>query len=190
MAKGLWKYAWVAVAFLCISLTGIVRAQDQTDSLSADEIIQILQDNPQVLADSKAEIAQKAADRGYPISEDQISDQQVFDQISSNDDVRERFSQELIARGFGHQTQPTPPAPTTSGKPATTTTAKNAPTNTTSKTQPPDDSKKPPLPLTSNGSPYKDLSALDDLYGQSVMRQGKLERFGTSLFRNSANLQG
>ena len=196
MSKGFRKLLWVAIAFFCISLAGMAWAQQpaQQDSLSAEEIIDVLQNNPDVLADAKAEIAQKAQERGYDVSEDQITDQQLFDQIQTNEDVRARFSQELIGRGFGHQAQPTP-TPTTPAKPptpanknsntntATTNTSNNAPLDTS-------DTKKTPLPLSANGSPYKDLNALDDLYGQSLLKQGKLERFGASLFKNSASLQG
>jgi protein involved in polysaccharide export with SLBB domain len=201
MSKGLQKYLWVAIAFFFISLTGIVRAQDQqppTDSLSADEIVQILQDNPELLADAKNQIAQKANDNGYEITAEQINDQQVFDQIRTNDDVRARFSDELIARGFGHPAEPpTPTTQTTPSKPTpstTTPTAKNTTTNqppkTTGTNETSDTTTKPTLPLTANGSPYRDLSALNDLYGQATVRRGKLERFGASLFKNSAGLQG
>ena len=57
----------VALVVFCIVLTGKSFAQDA--DLSSDEIIQILQENPDVLAEAKAEIIDQLRDRGYNVSE-------------------------------------------------------------------------------------------------------------------------
>ncbi|MCU1219221.1 MAG: polysaccharide export protein, partial [Candidatus Angelobacter sp.] len=69
--------------------------------MSADEIIQILQENPDVLAEAKAEIANQLRDRGYNISEKDITDDRLFSQIRSDDRVRQLAANELAKRGIG-----------------------------------------------------------------------------------------
>ncbi len=73
----------------------------QDTQLSADEIIQILQNNPDVLANAKAEIVAQLRDRGYNVSEKDITDERLFGQIRSNDQVRQMASDYLVNAGFG-----------------------------------------------------------------------------------------
>jgi hypothetical protein len=88
-----------ALIVFCIVLTGKSFAQDA--DLSADEIIQILQENPDVLAEAKAEIVTQLRDRGYNVSERDITDDRLFSQIRSDDRVRQIAANELAKRGFG-----------------------------------------------------------------------------------------
>ena len=76
-----------ALLVFCIVLTGKSFAQEA--DLSAEEIIQILQQNPDVLADAKAEIVSQLRDRGYNVSERDITDDRLFSQIRSDDRVRQ-----------------------------------------------------------------------------------------------------
>ena len=89
----------LALVVFCIALKGNSFAQDA--DLSADEIIQILQENPDVLAEAKAEIVSQLRDRGYNISERDITDDRLFSQIRSDDRVRQLAANELAKRGFG-----------------------------------------------------------------------------------------
>src|ERR1044071_3844089 len=89
----------LALVIFCIVLTGKSFAQDS--ELSADEIIQILQENPDVLAEAKAEIVSQLRDRGYNVSENEITDERLFNQIRSDDRVRQLAANELAKRGFG-----------------------------------------------------------------------------------------
>jgi len=89
----------VVLVVFCIVLTGKSFAQDA--DLSADEIIQIFQENPDVLAEAKAEIVNQLRDRGYNVSENDISDDRLFSQIRSDDRVRQIAANELASRGFG-----------------------------------------------------------------------------------------
>jgi len=89
------------LAFFSIAFAGRAAAQDT--SLSADEIIQILQANPDVLAEAKAEIVAQLRDRGYNVTEKDITDDRLFSQIRSDDRVRQMASDELVKRGFGPQ---------------------------------------------------------------------------------------
>jgi protein involved in polysaccharide export with SLBB domain len=93
----------LALVIFCIVLTGKSFAQDS--ELSADEIIQILQENPDVLADAKAEIVNQLRDRGYNVSENEITDERLFNQIRSDDRVRQLAANELAKRGFGPEQQ-------------------------------------------------------------------------------------
>ncbi len=78
-------------------------AQDQV--LSPEEIIQILQDNPDVLADAKQQIVSQLRDRGYNISIQEITDDRLFSQIRSDERVQQLASDFLTQRGFGPQQQ-------------------------------------------------------------------------------------
>jgi len=89
----------LALVVFCIVLTGKSFAQDS--DLSANEIIQILQENPDVLAEAKAEIVAQLRDRGYNVSERDITDDRLFNQIRSDDRVRQLAANELVKRGFG-----------------------------------------------------------------------------------------
>jgi protein involved in polysaccharide export with SLBB domain len=168
----------------------------QESELTADEIIQILQENPDVLAEAKTEIVNQLRERGYNVSEKDISDDRLFSQIRSDDRVRQAVANELAKRGFGPQgaqqpstqqmeqqqpgPQPTPPSRTTGRQPATG--AQSGMNEGQSRTK---------RPLTEKGPsqeqyPLRNLPALRDLYTQAITDETKLERFGAALFRNSA----
>jgi protein involved in polysaccharide export with SLBB domain len=89
----------LALVVFCIVLTGKSFAQDS--DLSANEIIQIFEQNPDVLAEAKAEIVSQLRDRGYNVSERDITDDRLFNQIRSDDGVRQLAANELAKRGFG-----------------------------------------------------------------------------------------
>ena len=93
----------LALVIFCIVLTGNSYAQES--DLSADEIIQILQENPDVLAEAKTEIVNQLRDRGYNVSASEITDDRLFSQIRSDDRVRQLASDELTKRGFGSNQQ-------------------------------------------------------------------------------------
>src|SRR6266700_4043384 len=76
------------------------QTQQDTD-LSADDIIQILQDDPELLAQAKAQIVAQLRDRGYAVSEREITDERLFSEIRSDDRARIAMSNELKKRGYG-----------------------------------------------------------------------------------------
>ena len=199
----------MALVVFCIALAGKSFAQEQ--ELSSDEIIQILQENPDALAAAKAEIANQLRDRGYNVSEKDITDDRLFDQIRSDDRVRQLASSELIKQGYGPQQQ-NPQSSSTSttedlgqDQPllpgsANRSTLPNSSSgvspgtgrqqqgsqsgmnNRAMRPKPPQDASK----TQSNQYPLRNLPALRDLYTQAIMDETKLERFGAALFRNSA----
>lgn len=169
-------------------------AQDQ--DLSADDIIEILQQNPDVLAAAKGEIVAQLRDRGYPVSDRSITDDRLFSEIRSDDRVRHAMSDALKQRGFG--VEPQPPSPTTQPTPASP--ARTGASQPASNPQPGIAAAPAALSnereivrrrgrgLSQDQYPLRDLPALHDLYRQAAPEQTTLERFGSALFRNSAAL--
>jgi len=78
----------------------ISAGQQQPDSnqLSADQIIRILQANPELLADAKTKIQIAARDSGYPVNQSDITDDRVFSKVRSDDQFRLALSTELEER--------------------------------------------------------------------------------------------
>jgi protein involved in polysaccharide export with SLBB domain len=156
----------------------------ESPSLSADEIIQILQENPDLLAEAKAEIVVKLTERGYAVRETDVTDDRLFSEIRSDDRVRLALSTELKKRGYGNDEIPAEEQATPKGAPET-----GAP----SQPKVPAD-KESAVPRGKKGRergdsqkyyPYRNLPALRDLYTQATVEPENLERFGASLFRNS-----
>jgi protein involved in polysaccharide export with SLBB domain len=198
----------LALVVFCIVLTGKSFAQDA--DLSAEEIIQILQQNPDVLAEAKAEIVSQLRDRGYNVSERDITDDRLFSQIRSDDRVRQLAANELAKRGFGpaQQGDQMPDEQIVpSGQPA----GQQANQQNGQQTIPQNPQRQgstgqqgmqagqqgmngqthPRRPKTEKGPtqeqyPLRNLPALRDLYTQATVDETKLERFGAALFRNSA----
>src|SRR5215472_14536011 len=100
---------------LAASLLGLAQSA-QGEDLSADEIIEILQQNPDVLAEAKAEIVAQLRDRGYPVTDRSITDDRLFSEIRSDDRARHVMSEELKKRGFG--AEPESPQPASGQQPA------------------------------------------------------------------------
>lgn len=183
----------LALSFL--ALVRISHAQQQQDQdLSADEIIQILQQNPDLLAEAKTEIAQQLQNRGYPVTVREITDDRLFSEIRSDDRVRHAMSDALKQQGYGAQT-PSPQAPQGQLGEAQQPTARQqrgmagGATGRGSAGQGPSRRETAPEANQSRPAqsqyPLRNLPALRDLYKQAVNPPEKLERFGAALFRNS-----
>jgi protein involved in polysaccharide export with SLBB domain len=204
---------YVALVLLCLAVPSLAMAQAQPqaqaqaaqeEDLSADEIIEILQQNPDLLAEAKAEIVAQLRDRGYPVNERTITDDRLFSEIRSDDRARHVMSDELKRRGFGNdqsvesQAQPQPPTlfpPPGTGAARPATGTQPAGNTATSATVPalqtrPRDTQRKARPFSQDQYPFRDLPALHDLYKQSVADQRELERFGAALFRNSVAVAG
>ena len=197
-----------ALVVFCIVLTGKSFAQES--DLSANEIIQILQENPDVLAEAKAEIVSQLRDRGYNVSERDITDDRLFSQIRSDDRVRQLAANELAKRGFGpaqeteqapdEQIVPRPatrPAKQSANRPAKRpeqsaaisaerATARHSRTAGNQNGQPRQRKPQTDKAPSQEQYPLRNLPALRDLYTQATVDETKLERFGAALFRNSA----
>jgi protein involved in polysaccharide export with SLBB domain len=181
----------------CTVHTAAAMAQQEDTSLSAEAIIQILQENPDLLAEAKAQIVAALRERGLPVTESDVSDDRLFSQIRSDDRVRLVMSDELKKRGYGiepevEQTPQQKKAGAAEAAPATKPEA--APPKPGAPRVPGAEPKEAvkgkekeagPRPSQSR-YPYRNLPALRELYMPSVVGVENLERFGAALFRNSA----
>ncbi|HEY6348057.1 MAG TPA: SLBB domain-containing protein [Candidatus Angelobacter sp.] len=176
---------WCIGILSCLLLTGTVLGQQEdTNPLPADQIIQILQQNPDLLAEAKAQIVTALRDRGHAVTQADITDDRLFSEIRSDDRVRILISNELKQRGFGAEEnpeqetaapeKPAPESKAPSPPAAAPAAAKSAEENTKKSTAP-----------GQGNYPYRNLPVLKDLYTQSIADPAKLERFGAALFRNS-----
>jgi protein involved in polysaccharide export with SLBB domain len=68
--------------------------------LSSDQIIGILQDNPDLLVEFKSQLADRLQQQGAQINVDDVSDQALFNQISTSAPLRANITTVLVARGF------------------------------------------------------------------------------------------
>jgi protein involved in polysaccharide export with SLBB domain len=69
-------------------------------SLSADQIINILQESPDLIVELKSELADRMQQQGTQIDPNDISDQMLYNQISSNANLRASITSVLRARGY------------------------------------------------------------------------------------------
>lgn len=73
---------------------------DSSSPLSADQIIQILEQNPDLATELKSEVADQLQQQGVQISPDDISDQRLYSQITASPSLRANITAVLRARGY------------------------------------------------------------------------------------------
>lgn len=69
-------------------------------ALSADQIINILQQSPDLVMELKTELSDRLGQQGVQIDPNDISDEMLYGQISSNADLRANITTVLRARGY------------------------------------------------------------------------------------------
>jgi protein involved in polysaccharide export with SLBB domain len=74
--------------------------QLSTRSLSAEQIIPILEQNPDLTADLKSQLADRLEQQGFAIDENDITDQMLYHQIAANAKLRASVTMLLEARGY------------------------------------------------------------------------------------------
>ncbi|HWH61048.1 MAG TPA: SLBB domain-containing protein [Terriglobales bacterium] len=79
--------------------TGSAGLTSQT-ALSAEQIINILQESPDLVVELKSELADRLQQQGVQIDPNQISDQELYNQVSSNANLRASITSVLRARGY------------------------------------------------------------------------------------------
>ena len=72
-------------------------------TLSAEQIIHILQQNPDLVVELKSQVADRLQQQGTPIDANDISDQMLYNQIETNSDLRANITMFLRARGYVSQ---------------------------------------------------------------------------------------
>lgn len=189
---------WLALAVLFMLFPRISHGQQPPDTgLPAEQIIDILKGNPDLLAEAKKEIVSRLRDRGFSVTEADITDDRLFGEIQTDDRVRLAISNELKARGYGQEeteqeaAQPgqKPGAPEAGQAKGQAPMPAAKPPGTQAPARPEKPGEKPGADRSKESLQkfylYRSLPALQDLYGQALIDVGKLERFGAALFRNS-----
>jgi protein involved in polysaccharide export with SLBB domain len=69
-------------------------------SLSSGQIIDILQQNPDLVLELKSQVADRMQEQGMQIDANDISDEMLYDQISGNAGLRANITSYLRARGY------------------------------------------------------------------------------------------
>lgn len=69
-------------------------------SLSSSQIIDILQQNPDLVLELKSQVADRMQEQGMQIDANEISDEMLYDQISGNAGLRANITSFLRARGY------------------------------------------------------------------------------------------
>lgn len=83
------------LSLLSLLAAPCLRAQTaQEEDFPADDIIEILQQNPEILAEAKAEIVAQLRDRGYPVTDRTLTDDRLFSEIRSDDRARHAMSED------------------------------------------------------------------------------------------------
>jgi protein involved in polysaccharide export with SLBB domain len=78
---------------------GFADLAPQTE-LSADQIINILQQSPDLVVELKSELADRMQQQGSQVDPNDISDQMLYSQISTNANLRANITSVLRARGY------------------------------------------------------------------------------------------
>ncbi|HEY6972403.1 MAG TPA: SLBB domain-containing protein [Candidatus Angelobacter sp.] len=151
--------------------------------MAAEEIIQILQQNPDLLAEAKTQIVSTLRDRGYAVTQSDITDDRLFSEIRSDDRARTLVSDELKRRGFGAETAEEQELPIVATPPKTAPAS--SPATQPAKPASAEEANRKSAAPSQSHYPYRNLPVLKDLYTQAVADPAKLERFGAALFRNS-----
>ncbi len=129
--------------------------------MPADQIISILQQNPDVLANFKDIAGQR-----YGVDPTTISDNGIYNCIWQDPALRSQASAALITQGYATNIE----------------TVKAAPARKLSSAQP-----RPAEPSsdarTHRPTPYPNLPSLVDLYSQDVATSSNMRRFGSDMFR-------
>jgi len=69
-------------------------------SLSSDQIIRILQQNPDLVVELKSQVADRLQQQGTEVDANDITDQMLYNQIATNADLRANITTFLRARGY------------------------------------------------------------------------------------------
>ena len=81
--------------------SGFNNSRHARESLSADQITNILQKNPDLVLELKSQLADRLQQQqGVLIDPSEISDQTLYNQIATNADLRANITTVLRARGY------------------------------------------------------------------------------------------
>jgi protein involved in polysaccharide export with SLBB domain len=137
--------------------------------MSADRIISIFQQQPQLLAAAKKKMAAQLS-----VDPSSLSDEAIYDRIRQDADLRAQITAELNRR-----------IPDLSDGAAARDSSSRAKVASPVKSEaPPSETWDPNhTPALRRSSPYPALPSLDDLYAQVPNPDARLKRFGSDVFR-------
>jgi protein involved in polysaccharide export with SLBB domain len=147
-------------------------------TMSAEQIIGILEQEPSLLASIKSLVAQQSG-----TDPSTISDQAIYDRIHQDASLRDLATQELIKRGYSpNPAAPNSNSPNAANARSTKTAVPQTPTPSTTQALPYENPDNPQVQRQT--SPYNNLPSLSDLYTQfsTSDTEGKLRRFGSTAF--------
>lgn len=146
------------------------------ESVSANQIIDLLRQEPEILATVKMQAAQQSG--ADPSS---IDDETVFERLRLDPDLRDLATKDLTARGFIPGTEaPNLPARNPASVSSARGSAQQAPKPSGAQTGPYEE---PDQPRAQHRlSPYPNLPSLSQLYSQFPSTEAKLRRFGSDTF--------
>ena len=164
----------------------------ENDALPADRLIEILNEKPDLLEETKTQLVQRLQDQGQPVSEAEITDDALFSRIQEDASLRVLLTQQFKAEGYLTEDDlaslegPQKESKTTRRR--ATTTAKSSSKKKDKDNEALLDSNQPPTMKRPN--PYPNLPALRDLYRQIQDQKATLQRFGGDIFKNgTGNLE-
>lgn len=143
-----------------------------SQTMSADQIIRILKQEPPILTSIKELVAQQTG-----VDPTTISDESLFQRIRQSETVRILSTKELTARGYS--IDQTTGAQTGEGTQARRTSRQGSQPSR-QQTQPYESPDSPQV--QHRVSPYTNLPSLSDLYAQFPATRAKLKRFGSDAF--------
>ncbi len=152
---------WLKVFTLLAALVGVAAA----DGMPAEQLIALLQQQPEKLALLKSEAAKRAG-----VAADSITDEAVFSRIRGDESLRSRLTEEFRRERASSEKPDSGNTPSSVQRPPATA----APTGSGEGGE---------EPLVARANPYPGIASLDDLYLQLSGARAKLTRFGTEMFR-------
>jgi protein involved in polysaccharide export with SLBB domain len=151
---------------------GQAAADQQT--MSAEQIIGILQQEPDVLAKIKMQATQQSG-----VDPGAMSDEAIHDRIRQDPALRDLATKELVKRGYG--INPTVPNPNPANARSAKRTMPQPPKPLGTQAPPPYEDPDNPQ-VQHRISPYGNLPSLRELYSQFPSMERKLRRFGSDAF--------
>jgi protein involved in polysaccharide export with SLBB domain len=185
-------WSWAAATAVTVVLSASLLAQDGgaalagEPALSADRIISILEQQPELLAEIKAKAAARLS-----VDPSTITDDAIYDRIRQDPNVRAQITEELAGRGEELGRRNPERKSGVDARQASTAPGWGRPSSAARTSATAEDDEAVPsknwdpneTPSLRRPSPYPAVPSLDDLYAQVPSPETKLKRFGSDVFR-------
>lgn len=157
-----------------------VGAAPSQQAMSAEQIISILEQEPEIVTSVKNQVAQMTG-----VDPSTITDEMLYERIRQDANLRDLATKELVSRGYSADLTALNPTFQTQGGTgtkagATKAVTPQAPKPLANQVAPYENPDNPQVERRL--SPYTDMPSLSDLYAQFPSRKTKLSRFGSGAF--------